>query len=59
MESIDFKALFNSPEPDTIEQQKAQPPYVYREQYAEDGEQYEKYHYSDGTSVKYWLGLND
>lgn len=29
MESIDFKALFNSPEPDTIEQQKAQPPYVY------------------------------
>lgn len=32
---------------------------VYREQYAEDGEQYEKYHYSDGTSVKYWLGFND
>lgn len=29
MESIDFKAFFNSPEPDTIEQQKAQPPYVY------------------------------
>ena len=127
MENIDFKALFNSPEPGTIEQQKAQPPYVYhcgiqqlepyrqrerkpytreelqelystkiaaqakqwgvdhyytrlcglvteinlksfdegkvveiyREQYAEDGEQYEKYHYSDGTSVKCWLGLND
>lgn len=127
MENIDFKALFNSPEPGTIEQQKAQPPYVYhcgiqqlepyrqrerkpytreelqelystkiaaqakqwgvdhyytklcelvteinlksfdegkvveiyREQYAEDGEQYEKYYYSDGTSVKCWLGLND
>lgn len=127
MESIDFKALFNGPEPDTTEKQKAQPPYVYhcgvqqlepyrqqerkpytreelqelyntkiaakakqwgadhyytrlcglvteinlksfdegkvveiyREQYAEDGEQYEKYHYSDGTSVKCWLGLND
>ncbi len=29
MESIDFKALFNGPEPDTTEQQKAQPPYVY------------------------------
>lgn len=29
MENIDFKALFNSPEPDTIEQQKSQPPYVY------------------------------
>lgn len=26
---------------------------------SEDGEQYEKYHYSDGTSVKYWLGFND
>lgn len=127
MENIDFKALFNSPEPGTIEQQKAQPPYVYhcgiqqlepyrqrerkpytreelqelystkiaaqakqwgvdhyytklceivteinlksfdegkvveiyREQYAEDGEQYEKYYYSDGTSVKCWVGLND
>lgn len=32
---------------------------IYREQYAEDGEQYEKYYYSDGTSVKCWLGLND
>ena len=127
MENIDLKALFNNPEPGTIEQQKAQPPCVYhcgmqrlepyrqqerkpytrgelqelystkiaaqakqwgvdhyytrlcglvteinlksfdegkvveiyREQYAEDGEQYEKYHYSDGTSVKCWLGLND
>ena len=127
MENIDFKALFNKPEPDSIEQQKAHPPCVYhcgiqqlepyrqqerkpytheelqelynakieartlqwgadhyytrlyglvteinlksfdegkvvevyREQYAEDGEQYEKYHYSDGTSVKYWLGFND
>lgn len=127
MENIDLKALFNSPEPDTTEQQKAQPPCVYhcgiqqlepyrqqerkpytreelqelyntkiaakaqqwgtdhyytklcelvteinlksfdegkvveiyREQYAEDGEQYEKYYYSDGTSVKCWLGLND
>lgn len=127
MENIDFKAFFNKPEPDSIEQQKAHPPCVYhcgiqqlepyrqqerkpytreelqelynakieartlqwgtdhyytrlcglvteinlknfdegkvvevyREQYAEDGEQYEKYHYSDGTSVKYWLGFND
>lgn len=127
MENIDLKAFFNSPEPDTIEQQKSQPPYVYhcgiqqlepyrqqdrkpytreelqelyntkieahtiqwgadhyytrlcglateinlksfdegkvvevyREQYTEDGEQYEKYYYSDGTSVKCWLGLND
>lgn len=126
MENIDFKALFNKPEPDSIEQQKAHPPCVchcgiqlepyrqqerkpytreelqelynakieartlqwgadhyytrlcglvteinlksfdegkvvevYREQYAEDGEQYEKYYYSDGTSVKYWLGFND
>lgn len=25
----------------------------------ENGEQYEKYHYSDGTSAKCWLGLND
>ncbi len=127
MENIDFKAIFNKPEPDSIEQQKAQPPCVYhcgiqqlepyrqqerkpytheelqelynakieartlqwgadhyytrlcgivteinlksfdegkvvevyREQYAEDGEQYEEHHYSDGTSVKYWLGFND
>lgn len=29
MENIDLKALFNSPEPDTTEQQKAQPPCVY------------------------------
>lgn len=127
MENIDLKAFFNSPEPDSIESQKAQPPCVYhcgiqqlepyrqqerkpytreelqevynakiaaraeqwgadhyytrlcglvteinlksfdegkvveiyREWYAEDGEQYEKYHYSDGTSVKRWLGFND
>lgn len=127
MENIDLKAFFNSPEPDSIEKQKVQPPCVYhcgiqqlepyrqqerkpytreelqevynirvaaraeqwgadhyytrlcrlvteinlksfdegkvveiyREWYAEDGEQYEKYHYSDGTSVKRWLGLND
>lgn len=32
---------------------------IYSEQYAEDSEQYEKYYYSDGTSVKCWLGLND
>ena len=127
MENIDFKAFFNSPEPDTVKQQEVQPPCVYhcgiqqlepyrqqerkpytreelqelyntmiaaqakqwgadhyytelcrnvteinlkcfdegkvveiyREQYAEDGEQYEKYYYSDGTSVKCWVGLND
>lgn len=127
MENIDFKALFNSPEPDTVKQQEVQPPRVYhcgiqrlepyrqqerkpytreelqelyntmiaaqakqwgadhyytelcrnvteinlkcfdegkvveiyRKQYAEDGEQYEKYYYSDGTSVKCWVGLND
>lgn len=29
MENIDFKALFNKPEPDSIEQQKAHPPCVY------------------------------
>lgn len=32
---------------------------VCREQYAEDGEMYEKYYYSDGTSTKYNLGFND
>lgn len=127
MENIDFKALFDSTEPDNAEQPTTQPPYVYhcgmqqlephrqqerkpytreelqewyntkiaaqakqwgadhyytrlcrlvteinlqsfnegkvvevcRSEYVEDGEQYEKYYYSDGTSVKCWLGLND